>query len=69
MKCISARVGIDENDKADTRFLIQNLELRDRAAVLAVVAKYYDAKRIPAKTQYFIQEICDELFRPPQNIE
>jgi hypothetical protein len=64
MKCISARVGIDENDAADARFLIQNLKLPDSAAVLAVVARYYEAKRIPAKTQYFIQEICDELFRP-----
>jgi hypothetical protein len=69
MKCIAARVGIDENDKADARFLIQRLKLQDAAAVLAVAAKYYDAKRIPAKTQYFIQEICDELARPPQDIE
>jgi hypothetical protein len=61
MKCIAARVGIDENDKADAKFLIQHLKLPDASAVLAVVAKYYDEKRIPAKTQYFIQEICDEL--------
>jgi antitoxin component of RelBE/YafQ-DinJ toxin-antitoxin module len=67
MKCISARVGIDENDKADTKFLIQHLKLRDSAAVLAVVSKYYNEKRIPAKTRYFIQEICDELSRPPQD--
>jgi hypothetical protein len=62
MKCVAARVGLDEHDKEDTRFLIQYLGLLNREAVLEIVAKYYDAKRIPAKTQYFIQEVCDELF-------
>jgi antitoxin component of RelBE/YafQ-DinJ toxin-antitoxin module len=62
MKCISARVGIDEHDKEDAKYLIQHLGLRSSDAVREIVAKYYDARRIPAKTQYFIQEICDELF-------
>ena len=62
MKCVAARVGLDEHDKEDTRFLIQHLGLRNSEAVLEIVAKYYDAKRIPAKTQYFVREVCDELF-------
>jgi hypothetical protein len=64
MKCIAARVGVDETDKGDVKYLIQRLGLRDSEAVLRAVAKYYDSKRIPAKTQYFVQEICDELIKP-----
>jgi hypothetical protein len=37
--------------------------LRNVEEVLEVVAKYYLANRIPAKTQYFVREISDELFR------
>lgn len=62
MKCVAARIGLDEHDREDAKFLIQLLSLRDSEAVLNVVAKYYDAKRIPAKTQYFVRELCDELF-------
>ncbi len=65
MKCISARVGVDEHDKADAKFLIQRLNLPDSDAVLAIVGKYYEEKRIPAKTQYFVQEICNELSATP----
>jgi antitoxin component of RelBE/YafQ-DinJ toxin-antitoxin module len=62
MKCIAARVGLDDHDKEDAKFLIEHLGLRNSEAVLEIVAKYYDAKRIPAKTQYFVREVCDELF-------
>ncbi|HEX3988426.1 MAG TPA: hypothetical protein VHZ30_03280 [Verrucomicrobiae bacterium] len=61
MKCVAARVGLDEHDKEDARFLIQHLGLRACEDVMEIVAKYYDAKRIPAKTQYFVREVCDEL--------
>jgi len=62
MKCLAARVGLDEHDKEDTKFLIQNIGIRSPGAVLDIVEKYYPKERIPAKTQYFIQEVCDELF-------
>jgi hypothetical protein len=62
MKCLAARVGLDEHDKEDTKFLMQHIGLRSPDAVLAIVEKYYPRERIPAKTQYFIQEACDELF-------
>jgi hypothetical protein len=61
MKCISARVGLDQHDKEDARFLIKQLGLKTVEQVLDVVGKYYVASRIPAKTQYFVKEICDEL--------
>lgn len=62
MKCIAARVGLDEHDKEDTAFLIKHLGLRNAEAVLQIVAKYYNASRIPAKSQYFVQEVCHEIF-------
>ena len=62
MKCLAARVGLDEHDKEDTKFLIQRIGLRSSNAVLDIVEKYYPKERIAAKTQYFIQEVCDELF-------
>lgn len=62
MKCISARMGLDEHDKEDTKTLIRRLGLRSAQEVMHIVAQYYDASRIPAKTQYFVQEVCDELF-------
>jgi antitoxin component of RelBE/YafQ-DinJ toxin-antitoxin module len=62
MKCISARVGIDENDKADTEVLIRHLGLKNSEAVFEVLSRFYDESRIPAKTRYFVEEICNELF-------
>ena len=62
MKCLAARVGLDEHDKDDSKFLIKHIGLRSSKAVLEIVEKYYPRERIPAKTQYFIQEVCDELF-------
>jgi hypothetical protein len=61
MKCIAARVGLDAHDKEDSMFLIRLLGLRDKAAVLALVGQYYPEARIPAKSRFFIEELCDEL--------
>jgi len=63
MKCISARVGIDEHDKEDARFLIHHLGLKNLEEVLNVVGKYYVTSRIPAKTQYFVRKLLDERVR------
>lgn len=67
MKCIAARVGLDEHDKEDARFLIKQLRLKTVEEILGVVGKYYVASRIPAKTQYFVKEIYDELARETEN--
>jgi hypothetical protein len=68
MKCLAARVGLDEHDKEDTKYLIQHIGLRSANAVLEIVEKYYPKERIPAKTQYFIQEACDEIFPKTKDI-
>jgi len=69
MKCLAARVGLDEHDKDDTKFLIQHIGLRSPNDVLEIVEQYYPKERIPAKTQYFIQEVCDELFSKTKDIK
>jgi len=68
MKCLAARVGLDEHDKEDTKFLMKHIGLRSPNTVLEIVEKYYPKERIPAKTQYFIQEVCDELFSKTKDI-
>ena len=59
MKCIAARVGLDEHDKADAAHLIRHLALTRPEQVMEIVQKYYPPARIPAKTQYFVQEVFD----------
>lgn len=63
MKCIAARVeGYDTpGDKGDARFLARHLGLRTADEALNIVTGYYPASRIPVKTQYFVEEIIDEL--------
>lgn len=55
MKCISARW--DTSDGDDVRFLIQHLQLHSPQEVFAIIEHYYPQKQIPAKTQFFIEEI------------
>lgn len=62
MKCMAARAGLDAADRDDAKFLICHLGLKSAESVLEIVEKYYPKDRIPAKAQYFVQEICDELF-------
>jgi hypothetical protein len=45
--------------------LIRRLGLRNSGEVQTIVGKYYEQKRIPAKTQYFVEEICNELSTSP----
>ena len=62
MKCLAARVGLDSHDAEDVKFLVKLLNLSNVQAILSIVEKYYPKSRIPAKTQYFVEEICHELF-------
>jgi hypothetical protein len=57
MKCISARW--DTSDHDDVIFLIKHLRLTHPDQVFAVIQEYYPKKIIPAKTQFFIEEILD----------
>lgn len=68
MKCLAARVvGYDTGgDRRDVEHLVRRLGLRTVEEVLAVVASYYSADRIGAKTRYFVEEIMQQLDTPPQ---
>ncbi len=57
MKCISAR--IDTKDADDVRFLIRHLKLKSAKQVFDLVTKYYPRMRVPAKAQFFVEEIFE----------
>lgn len=55
MKCISAR--FDTHDADDVRFLIKHLGLENPEDLFRMIESFYPKKSIPAKTQFFIEEI------------
>jgi hypothetical protein len=59
MKCISARW--DTSDREDVIFLIQFLKLTDSQSVFKIIEHFYPKKQIPAKTQFFIEEVIENL--------
>jgi hypothetical protein len=58
MKAIAAR--LDGYDAQDLRMLIRHLNLRRAEDVLEVIENYYPRNQIPAKTQYFLEELFNE---------
>ena len=63
MKCMAARIteGTSERgDVADIQFLIRYLGLATADEVLAIVAQYYPAEEIPARTQFLVEDILGE---------
>jgi hypothetical protein len=57
MKAIAAR--LDSHDAADLRTLIRHLKLSRAEDVLEVVANYYPRNQIPARTQFFLEELFE----------
>lgn len=57
MKAIAARW--DTSDKDDVIFLISHLKLKNANSVLEIIADYYPKSQIPAKTQFFIEELFE----------
>ena len=45
----------------DVRFLANHLGLRTTGEVLDIVTRYYPADRVAKKTQYFVEEIVQQL--------
>ncbi|MFA6093683.1 MAG: hypothetical protein WCU88_09015 [Elusimicrobiota bacterium] len=58
MKCVSAR--FDSQDGDDVRFLIQWLGIKKPAEVFSIIEKYYPHERIPARAQFFVEEILQD---------
>ena len=59
MKCISARY--DSYDKDDLVFLVDHLKLKSPQEVFAIITKYYPERTVPAKTQFFVEELLPEV--------
>lgn len=57
MKCMSARW--DTSDRDDVIFLIKHLGLKSPGEVFQIIEGYYPKATIPAKTQFFIEEILE----------
>jgi len=64
MKCMSMRLGKEETDLEDVRFLMNHLGLREAKEVLDLVGRYYPEDRIQPKTRFAVEEICQKLKRP-----
>ena len=63
MKCMllaSPVLANESSDVADIVFLIRQLQLKTPIEVLDIVAQYYPAKQIPAKTQFLIEGLFEE---------
>jgi hypothetical protein len=61
MKCMSMRLGKDDTDLSDIKFLMSRLGLHEAAAVLELVGRYYPEDRIQPKTRFAIEEICQQM--------
>ena len=63
MKCMAARVAEYDTvgDKNDIIHLCKDLGIHTAEEVLNLVEDYYPTSRIPVKTQFFIEEIIDEM--------
>lgn len=59
MKALSAR--LDTTDKPDIIFLIKKLGLNSPEDVMNIVEKYYPRNNIKPATQFFIEEIFDDI--------
>jgi hypothetical protein len=59
MKCLSARW--DTLDRKDVQFLIGFLKLKKKTEVFRIIEHYYPKARIPAKTQFFIEELMEKM--------
>lgn len=57
MKTLSARA--DTDDLPDVNFLIEKLELRSPAEVIAIVENYYPNKQIRPATQLMLEELFE----------
>lgn len=64
MKCMSMRIGKDETDIRDIRFLMERLGLRKAEEVLRIVEQYYPRNQILPKTRFAVEELCQELEEP-----
>jgi len=55
MKCVAAR--FDTHDRDDVIFLLRHIGLKEPGEVFSIIERYYPRRAVPAKTQFFVEEI------------
>jgi len=60
-KEMSMRLGKEETDLDDVKFLMGHLKLSRAEDVLELVSRYYPEERIQPKTRFAIEELCQQL--------
>jgi hypothetical protein len=61
---MSMRLGRDDTDLADVRFLMNRLGLGRVEEVLDLMSHYYPDNRIQPQTRFAIEEICQQMSTP-----
>jgi len=61
MKCMSMRLGKEQTDLDDVKFLMGHLKLHRATDILELVSRYYPEERIQPKTRFAIEELCQDL--------
>lgn len=61
MKCLSMRLGKNDTDLQDIKFLMAKLKLDDADVILDLVSRYYPENQIQPKTRFAIEEICQTI--------
>jgi hypothetical protein len=61
MKTLASRV--ESTDKQDILFLIKMLDLKSANEVFAILEKYYPRRRIRPATQFFVEELFEQMNR------
>jgi hypothetical protein len=57
MKCLALRMGEEYQDASDVAVLLRELKVRTVAEAEAILGKYYDLNRYPAKARYILEEL------------
>ncbi|MGB3562718.1 MAG: hypothetical protein WBH85_16120 [Thermoanaerobaculia bacterium] len=60
MKCAAMRLGEEFHDLDDVRYLLRYLNITTAEEALAIVTRYFDEERLPAKTRLALEELLDE---------
>jgi hypothetical protein len=57
MKCAAMRLGEEFRDLDDVRYLLRHLDITTVEQALAIVTRYFEAERLPAKTRLALEEL------------
>lgn len=61
MKAQAARIGAEESDKEDLKFLIKHCGIESADEVIDIVEKYYPKRSIETKTKFFVESLFEEI--------